>query len=152
MEHDISSIEKNYKYNKNKIKNLKKNTFLSSIVKLQEDLINNYYNEDCMENDFITSDKNKEGYISVNIFKVILQKRLYGVDEEIYNLFIKFEEDDDEQEISNINNSDKENSDNNDNNNMNKNINYKRFLNKLATYKIKDIKNEQNKNYLPIIK
>ena len=152
LEHDISSIEKNYKYNKNKIKNLKKNTFLSSIVKLQEDLINNYYNEDCMENDFITSDKNKEGYISVNIFKVILQKRLYGVDEEIYNLFIKFEEDDDEQEISNINNSDKENSDNNDNNNMNKNINYKRFLNKLATYKIKDIKNEQNKNYLPIIK
>ena len=149
LEKDISSIKLNYKYNKKKIKNLNKTTFLSCIVKLQEDLINNYYNNDCMENDFIIADKNKEGYINANIFKTILKKRLFSIDEEIYNLFIKFAEDEDEK--ININNSDEEKSDYN-RENMNQTINYKRFLNKLACFKIKEVKNEQKENILPNIK
>ena len=59
MKIDISAIKLNYKFNKNKIKNLK-NEFLSNIVKLQGDLIDNYYNNECMENDFLTADKKKK--------------------------------------------------------------------------------------------
>ena len=147
----ISSIKSNYKFNKKKIKNLKNNTFISCIVKLQEDLINNYYNDECMENDFLLADKEEEGYIKENIFKIILQKRLFSVDEEIYNLFIKFSEDDEEQK-NNANNNEEESSENNDNKKEAKRINYKIFLNKLADYRIKNDNYEKSENSLPIIK
>ena len=121
---DISAIKLNYKFNKNKIKNLK-NEFLSNIVKLQGDLIDNYYNNECMENDFLTADKKKEGFVNNNAFKVILQKRLFSVDDKIYNLLIKLsnDEEEDDDESSDI---------------KNKRINYKIFLNRLASYKFKD--------------
>ena len=134
---DISAIKLNYKFNKNKIKNLK-NEFLSNIVKLQGDLIDNYYNNECMENDFLTADKKKEGYVNVNTFKIILQKRLFSVDDKIYNLFIKLsnDEEDDDDESLDI---------------KNKKINYKIFLNRLGSYKFKDKKRDEEEQ-LPKIK
>ena len=150
LEKDISTIKSNYKYNKNKIKNIKNNHFLSCVIKLQGDLINNYYNEECMENDFLTADSNDEGYVNGNTFKIILQKRLFSVDDKIYNLFIKLIEDDDEN-INNKHNKDEGSSDNNDTKIDNKRINYKIFLNNLANYKIKDNKNDKG-DKLPKIK
>ena len=147
LEKDISSIKLNYKFNKKKVKHLKNNTFLKSIIKLQEDLINNYYNEECMENDFLIADKDDEGYVDENVFKIILQKRLFSVDEEIYKLFIKLCEDDENDNKNNIDNEEEK-----DNIDRNKTINYKIFLNKVANYKIKDDKKEENENSLPIIK
>ena len=133
---DISSIKLNYKFNKNKIKNLK-NEFLSNIVKLQGDLIDNYYNNECMENDFLIADKKKEGFVNNNTFKIILQKRLFSVDDKIYNLIIKLsnDEEEDDDESFDI---------------KNKRINYKIFLNRLASYKFKD-KND-GEEQLPKIK
>ena len=149
LDKDISTIKLNYKFNKKKLKNLKKNTFLVCIVKLQEDLINNYYNEECMENDFLLADKENDGYVNGNVFKVILQKRLFSAEEEIYKIFIKFYEDDDNG--SKINN-DYNVNDEEESTDRNKKINYKIFLNKLANYKIKDDKKEENDNSLPLIK
>lgn len=151
LEKDISSIKQNYKFNQNKIKNLSKNTFLSNIVKLQNDLIINYYNEECMENDFLMEDKQNEGYVKESAFKVILQKRLFSVDDKIYNLFIKFSEDD-EGNNNNDNNEEEKSSSNNDIEVKRKRINYKIFLNKLACYKIKDIQKNEKMNSLPKIK
>ena len=144
LEKDISSIKLNYKFNKKKVKHLKNNTFLKSIIKLQEDLINNYYNEECMENDFLIADKDDEGYVDENVFKIILQKRLFSVDEEIYKLFIKLCEDDENDNKNNIDNEEEK-----DNIDRNKTINYRIFLNKIANYKIKDDKKEENENSLP---
>ena len=145
LEKDISSIKLNYKANIKIIKNLKNNTFLSCIVKLQLDLINNYYNEECMENDFLTSDEEKDGFVNEKIFKLILRKRIVNIDDEIYNLFIKFASD--ENEIEEEKNSKDDESSNSEN--KVKKINYKIFLNKIASYKIKA---NQNENFLPKIK
>ena len=144
LEIDISVIKSNYKANKKILKNTNKNAFLSCVLKLQSHLINNYYNEECMENDFLLADKEKDGYVNEKIFKIILQKRLISVDDEVYNLFIKFASDENEEESNNI---DKE--EDFDNKNISKKINYKIFLNKLASYKIQDNKKE---NVLPKIK
>ena len=146
LKKEISIIKQNYKHNKTKITNLDKNTFLSCVVKLQGDLITNYFNEECMENDFVTADKKNDGYINENTFKIILQKRLFSADDEIYNLFIKFTED--EEEIDN----DEEKRSNENDKNKSRKINYKIFLNKLASYKIKDNKTGKKKTTLPKIK
>jgi len=55
-------VQLNWTINLIKIKLRKnlKNEFLSNIVKLQGDLIDNYYNNECMENDFLTADKKKK--------------------------------------------------------------------------------------------
>ena len=152
LKKEISIIKQNYKHNKTKIKNLDKNAFLSCVVKLQGDLINNYFNEECMENDFITADKKNDGYVSEKIFKIILQKRLFSVDNEIYNLFIKFTEEDEEESNYNDEKSSNEYDNDIDSKNKNKKINYKIFLNKLASYKIKDNKDGKKKDALPKIK
>ena len=131
---DISTIKLNYKFNKNKIKNIN-NAFLSNIVKLQRDLIDNYYNNECMEKDFLIADNNKEGYVNGNTFKIILQKRLFSVDDKMYNLFLKLSNDEDDEENLDIK----------------KRINYQVFLNKLGSYKFKD-KNRDEEEHLPILK
>ena len=97
-----------------------------------------------MENDFLIADKDDEGYVDENVFKIILQKRLFSVDEEIYKLFIKLCEDDENDNKNNIDNEEEK-----DNIDRNKTINYKIFLNKIANYKIKDDKKEENENSLP---
>ena len=126
-----------------KIKKLKKNHFLSYLVNLQLDLIENYYSEECMENDFLTADENNEGYVKEKIFEIILKKRLVNVDDKIINLFIKFSDEDiqkksEDNEYENEEDEDS-NSENKENKKNNKMINYKIFLNKLANYKIKNI-------------
>ena len=152
LEKDISSIKKNYKLNAKKIKNLKKNTFLKSLVNLQLDLIDNYYSFECMENDFLSADKNDEGFIKGKIFKIILQKRIANIDDKIVNLFIKFSEDENDQEKEKKESQNEEEEEEDDsqsniiNNNdfRNKKVNYKIFLNRLANYKIKNIKDINN--------
>ena len=152
LEKDISSIKKNYKFNTKKIKNLKKNTFLKSLVNLQLDLIDNYYSFECMENDFLSADKNDEGFIKGKIFKIILQKRIANIDDKIVNLFIKFSEDENDQEKEKKESQNEEEEEEDDsqsniiNNNdfRNKKVNYKIFLNRLANYKIKNIKDINN--------
>ena len=152
LEKDISSIKKNYKFNAKKIKNLKKNTFLKSLVNLQLDLIDNYYSFECMENDFLSADKNDEGFIKGKIFKIILQKRIANIDDKIVNLFIKFSEDENDQEKEKKESQNEEEEEEDDsqsniiNNNdfRNKKVNYKIFLNRLANYKIKNIKDINN--------
>ena len=146
LEKDISVIKTNYKYNTKKIKNLKKNNFLSSLVKLQLDLIDNYYSFECMENDFLTADKNNEGYVSGKMFKIILQKRIINIDDKIVELFIKFSEDDDNKEKEEDENEEEEDdeSKNKVEDIRNKKVNYKIFLNKLAEHKINEIKKEEN--------
>ena len=146
LEKDISVIKTNYKYNTKKIKNLKKNNFLSCLVKLQLDLIDNYYSFECMENDFLTADKNNEGYVSGKMFKIILQKRIINIDDKIVELFIKFSEDDDNKEKEEDENEEEEDdeSKNKVEDIRNKKVNYKIFLNKLAEHKINEIKKEEN--------
>ena len=146
LEKDISVIKTNYKYNTKKIKNLKKNNFLSCLVKLQLDLIDNYYSFECMENDFLTADKNNEGYVSGKMFKIILQKRIINIDDKIVELFIKFSEDDDNKENEEDENEEEEDdeSKNKVEDIRNKKVNYKIFLNKLAEHKINEIKKEEN--------
>ena len=143
LEKDITSIKSNYNFNMKKIKKLKKNHFLSYLVNLQLDLFENYYSEECMENDFLTADENNEGYAKEKIFEIILKKRLVNVDDKIINLFIKFSEEDiqtksEDNEYENEEDEDS-NSENKENKKNNKMINYKIFLNKLANYKIKNI-------------
>ena len=143
LEKDITSIKSNYNFNMKKIKKLKKNHFLSYLVNLQLDLIENYYSEECMENDFLTADENNEGYVKEKIFEIILKKRLINVDDKIINLFIKFSDEDiqkksEDNEYENEEDEDS-NSENKENKKNNKMINYKIFLNKLANYKIKNI-------------
>ena len=141
LEKDISEIKANYKFNLKKIKKLKKNTFISCLVNLQLDLIDNYYRFECMENDFLTADKNEEGYVSGKDFKIILQKRIVYIDDKMIYLFIKFSEDDEEKEKEKEEEIDSKNNINNDEL-RNKKIYYKIFLDRLADYKIKEIKNE----------
>ena len=142
LEKDITEIKANYKYNMKKIKNLGKNHFLRYLIDLQMDLIDNYYSFECLENDFLTADKDEEGFVNGKMFKIILQKRIININDDIINLFIKFAEDDNEE---NKGNEEEEDSKSNVINGdlKSKKINYNIFLNRLADYKIKDIKNEE---------
>ena len=147
LEKDISEIKANYKFNLKKIKKLKKNTFISCLINLQLDLIDNYYSFECMENDFLTADENEEGYVSGKDFKTILQKRIVNIDDKMVDLFIKFSEDEEEREKEKEEEDEEKEDDSKSNITndelRNKKINYKIFLDRLANYKIKDVKNEE---------
>ena len=144
LEKDITRIKANYKFNIKKIKNLKKNTFLSNLINLQLDLIDNYYSFECMENDFLTADKNEEGFVNGKNFKTILQKKIANIDDKMVNLFIKFCEVDEEKDENENGEKGEDDSKSIRNDDFRiKKINYKIFLNRLADYKIKDIKNKE---------
>ena len=148
LEKDITGIKANYKFNIKKIKKLKKNHFLSYLVSLQLDLIDNYYSFECMENDFLSADKEEKGFVNGKTFKIILRKKIVNIDDKNINLFIKFSEDNSKKNNKKKENEDEEEeeddskSDINKDDLKNKKINYKIFLNRLANYKIKDTKAE----------
>ena len=148
LEKDITGIKANYKFNIKKIKKLKKNHFLSYLVSLQLDLIDNYYSFECMENDFLSADKEEKGFVNGKTFKIILRKKIVNIDDKNINLFIKFSEDNSKKNNKKEENEDEEEeeddskSDINKDDLKNKKINYKIFLNRLANYKIKDTKTE----------
>ena len=105
-----------------------------------------------MENDFLSADKNDEGFIKGKIFKIILQKRIANIDDKMVNLFIKFSEDDNKEKKENEENEEEEEEEDDSKSNINinnddfrnKQVNYKIFLNRLANYKIKDVKDINN--------
>ena len=123
---DKSLVEKNLEINKSIYKGM--NGFLKTIIILQEDIVNNFFNFDCMEQDFIIADTEKNDKVSYIKFKSILKKRLFQLKDNNFNEMIKFANEGLEtQEIVNklI---------------ENQVIDYKNFLTNLVNY------NEQGKN------
>ena len=114
LETDISVIKENLKHNKIKYNENKNNEFLGDVIILQNNLIEKYYSEDCLEKDFIVADNMNSGFVNVNKFKVILKKRIYNLGDEAYEKLLSLAGSE---------------------GNIGK-INYKNFLNNIATYKI----------------
>ena len=115
---DKSLVEKNLEINKNLYK--KRNGFLNTIIILQEDIVQNFFNFDCMEQDF-------NGKVSYFKFNSILKKRLFQLKDNNFVKMIEFANEGLEPNII------KEL-------NENKIIDYKNFLLNLVNY------NEQGKN------
>ena len=116
---DKSLVEKNLEINKNIFKG--NNGFLNTIIILQEDIVNNFFNFDSIEQDFNIADGDKSGKVSYFKFESILKKRLYQLKENNFIEMIKFANDGlDEKIIEELNNE--------------KVINYRNFLTNLVNY------------------
>ena len=115
----MTELKNNLKYNKLKLKN-EENEFLSLIVILQEDLINNY-DDSSIQNEFINVDQNNNGIINANVFKSILQNKLMFVKEEYMIKFINMASRGLDESYENERDYQK--------------VNYKNFLKNIGSYK-----------------
>ena len=123
---DKSLVEKNLEINKSIYKG--RNGFLKTIIILQEDIVENFFNFDCIEQDFVIADTEKNDKVSYFKFNSILKKRLFQLKDNNFNEMIKFANEGLEPpEII-------------DKLIENKVIDYKNFLSNLVNY------NEQGKN------
>ena len=121
---DKSLVEKNLEINKSIYK--ERNGFLNTIIILQEDIVENFFNFDCIEQDFNIADTEKNGKVSYFKFNSILKKRLFQLKENNFNKMIEFANEGLDQNIK-IELNEK------------KVIDYKNFLSNLVNY------NEQGK-------
>ena len=85
---DISIVEENLKINKNILKLKKDNGFLNAITILQEDILDNFFNFDCIEQDFNLADSEKSGKVNYLKFNSILKKRLFKLKDKNFELFV----------------------------------------------------------------
>ena len=122
---DKSLIEKNLEINKSLYKG--RNGFLNTIIILQEDILENFFNFDCMEQDFKIADIENNGRVTYFKFNSILKKRLFQLKDSNFIRMIKFADEGLEPNLINELNG-------------NKVIDYKNFLKNLVHY------NEQGKN------
>ena len=122
---DKSLVEKNLEINKSLYK--PRNGFLNTIIILQEDIVENFFNFDCIEQDFTIADTDKSGKVVYFKFNSILKKRLFKLKDNNFNRMIEFANEGLDEDIQNELNE-------------NKVIDYKNFLLNLVNY------NEQGKN------
>ena len=125
---DKSLVEKNLEINESIYKEL--NGFLKTIIILQKDIVDNFFNFDCIEQDFTIADNEQSGKVSYSRFNSILKKRLFRLKDSNFMRMINFANYGlDENVIQQLN--------------ENKVIDYKNFLSNLINYneKGKDKKN-----------
>ena len=122
---DKSLVEKNLEINKSVFKG--RNGFLNTIIILQEDIVENFFNFDSIEQDFNIADTEKSGTVSYFKFNSILKKRLFSLKDNNLIRMIEFANEGIEQNIK-------------EELMKNKVIDYKNFLINLVNY------NEQGKN------
>ena len=114
-----SIVEKNLEINKKVLK--EGNGFLETIIVLQEDIVNNFFNFDCIEQDFNLADSDKIGKVSYIKFNSILKKRLFTLKDSNFERIINFANKGlDPEVIDRLKNE--------------KVIDYKNFLNNLVNY------------------
>jgi hypothetical protein len=116
---DKSIVEKNLEINKKVFK--EGNGFLEAIIVLQEDIVDNFFNFDCIEQDFNLADSDKNGKVSYIKFNSILKKRLFTLKDSNFERIINFANKGlDPEIIGRLKNE--------------KVIDYKNFLNNLVNY------------------
>ena len=116
---DKSIVEKNLEINKKILK--EGNGFLEAIIVLQEDIVDNFFNFDCIEQDFNLADSDKNGKVSYFKFNSILKKRLFTLKDSNFERIINFANKGlDPEVIAQLKNE--------------KVIDYKNFLNNLINY------------------
>ena len=121
---DKSLVEKNLEINKSIFKG--RNGFLNTIIILQEDIVENFFNFDSIEQDFNIADTDKSGTVSYFKFNSILKKRLFSLKDNNLIKMIEFANEGIEPNVK-------------ENLIKNKVIDYKNFLINLVNY------NEQGK-------
>ena len=124
---DKSLVEKNLEINQTIYKEL--NGFLNTIIILQKDIVENFFNFDCIEQDFTIADSEQSGKVSYSRFNSILKKRLFRLKDSNFMRMINFANEGLEKNENVIREL-----------NENKVIDYKNFLTNLVNY------NEQGKN------
>ena len=86
---DKSLVEKNLEINQTIYKEL--NGFLNTIIILQKDIVENFFNFDCIEQDFTIADSEQSGKVSYSRFNSILKKdffdKLKGLPEQSFLIF-----------------------------------------------------------------
>ena len=116
---DKSLVEKNLEINESIYKEL--NGFLKTIIILQKDIVDNFFNFDCIEQDFTIADNEQSGKVSYSRFNSILKKRLFRLKDSNFMRMINFANYGlDENVIQQLN--------------ENKVIDYKNFLSNLINY------------------
>ena len=118
---DKSIIDKNLEINKNILENDKDNGFLNAIVILQQDISDNFFKFDSIEQDFNIADKEQTGKVSYFKFNSVIKKRLFSLKDKNFEKFIDLANENISPEIQeNLKNA--------------KIIDYKNFLNVLVNY------------------
>ena len=115
---DKTIVEKNLEINKKIYK--EGNGFLKAIIILQEDIVDNFFQFDSIEQDFNIADSEKTGKVSYFKFNSILKKRLFTLRDKNFEKFIKFANKGTENDEEQLNNENV--------------IDYKNFLNNLINY------------------
>jgi hypothetical protein len=83
---DKTIVDKNLEINKNIVE--ERNGFLKAIIILQEDIVDNFFKFDCIEQDFNLADSEKTGKASYFKFNSILKKRLFNLRDKNFEKFI----------------------------------------------------------------
>ena len=83
---DIIIIEKNLEINKKVF--TEDNGFLNAIIILQQDILDNFYKFDSVEQDFNIADSEKTGKVSFFKFNSILKKRLFSLKDKNFEKFV----------------------------------------------------------------
>ena len=83
---DKTIVEKNLEINKSICD--EHNGFLKAIIILQEDIVENFFKFDCIEQDFNVADSEKNGKVTNFKFNSILKKRLFTLKDKNFEKFI----------------------------------------------------------------
>ena len=116
---DITIVEDNLKKNKNIL--TKENGFLNAIIILQEDIVDNFFEFDSIEQDFTIADSEKTGKVPYFKFNSILKKRLFTLKDKNFEKFIDLANEGLDNDVEEMLKNEK-------------NIDFKNFLENLANY------------------